>query len=370
MKIDLEELIRSVSHESVPVSELAPQRQERIRRMTMMKIENTEAGKKRRRPAVAVVAVAAVVAMLSVTAFAAYESGWFGRIFGEKAGLVEEHVVSHQEIATPETPFTDLAPEEQEKVAAGDPESPYVGTTVTTLEDYRFTLESTLAGRNTIYEIIRMEPISDHGKENMGLETPNEIEFYVVNQTSEGGSVDSKLLSNDGETAYYLAIYNGNGANQAGDLVTTEVWLRVEDMGAPLFTAQLDDVMEDQITISLDTSAYDTSLQYQDTLTITPMSMTIEGWFDFSYADQITEELLSDGKTKADVDIRMYEPQRPKVTITLKDGTSFRLKDGTFDTEFSEYGTYGTLLASGQGDPETPGRSLRLSISVKSTTSP
>lgn len=274
-----------------------------------------------RRGIIAAVAAVAMMAM-SVTAVAAYENGWFGfdRIFGDKAALVEQDVVSYEGTAD--------------------------------ITDYRFTLESMLAGCDSIYAVIRMEPLTEYGKQNMGMNAPDDIEFYLENQQNSGG-LSSELLDCDGTTAHYLAIWTGNDENQVGDTVSIEVYFAGENKSYTLFSQKITDIVDGEAVIDLDTSIYNTELEYFDTLTITPLSMTIEGWFNYAYADELTEAALAGGKTKEDVDIRPYMEKTPKVSITLKDGTTFCLKDGTTETEFTPYGTYGSLSSTGMGDTAT-----------------
>lgn len=292
--------------------------------MEAMEYKKKKDGRVRR----GIIAAAAAVAMMamSVTAFAAYENGWFGfdRIFGEKSALVEQDIVSYEETAS----------------------------TVADTTDYRFTLESMLAGRDSIYAVIRMEPLTEHGKQNMGMNAPSDIEFYLENQKNSGG-LNSELLDCDGVTAHYLAIWTGNEDNQVGDRVSFEVYFSGENKGYPLFSKRITDIVDGEAVLELDTSIYDTKLEYFDKLTITPLSMTIEGWFNYAYADELTEAALTGGKTKEDVDIRPYMEKIPNVCITLKDGTSFSLNDGTTATENAPYGTYGSLSVTGRGDTET-----------------
>ena len=271
-------------------------------------------------------AAVATVAAMSITAVAAYENGWFGfdRIFGDKATLVEQDVVSYEETEP----------------------------TVAEITDYRFTLESMLAGRDSIYAVIRMEALTEHGKQNMGMDASGDIEFYLINQ-NHGGGLNTELLDHDGVAAHYLAIWTGDEENQVGDTVSFEVYFSGENKGYSLFSQKITDIVEGEAVIELDTSIYDTKLEYFDKLTITPLSMTIEGWFNYAYADELTEAALAGGKTKEDVDIRPYMEKIPKVSITLKDGTTFCLKDGTTDTEIASYGTYGSFNVTGRGDTET-----------------
>lgn len=317
--------------------------------MEAMEYKKKKADRARRGMIAAAVAVA-VTAML-VTAAAAYEKGWFGfdRIFGEKAALVEQDVISYEETAPADG---DLSPEDMLKIAAGEVEDPFVGATVSDITDYRFTLESMLAGQDSIYAVICMEPLTEYGQQNMGLAVPEEIEFYLTNQSSSGG-MRTELLDCDGLTAHYLAIWTGNEANAVGDMVSIEVYLSAENKGYPLFSQEITDIVDGEAVIDLDPSVYDTELEYFDKLTITPLSMTIEGWFNYAYGEELTEAALAGGKTKEDVDIRPYMRKTPKVTITLQDGTAFSLKDNTTDTEFMPYGTYGSLSSTGYGDRET-----------------
>lgn len=292
--------------------------------MEAMEYRKKKNGRIRRGIIAAVVAVAMMA--MSVTAFAAYENGWFGfdRIFGDKSALVALDIVSYEETEP----------------------------TVADTTDYRFTLESMLTGRDSIYAVIRMEPLTERGEQNLGMAAPDYIDFYLKNQEN-GGALYAELLDCDGVTAHYLAIWTGYGENKVGDTVDFEVYFSDENKGYPLFSKSITDIVDGETVFTLDTSVYDTQLEYFDKLTITPLSMTIEGWFNYDYADELTEDALAGGKTKEDVDVRPYMEKTPKVSITLKDGTTFCLKDGTTDTEFTPYGTYGSLSATGGGDMET-----------------
>ena len=345
MKIDLEELIRSVSHESVPVSELAPERQERIRRMTMMKIENTGAAEKRRRPAVAVVAVAAAVTMLSVTAFAAYESGWFGRIFGEKAGLVEEHVVSYdpstEEFGAADVTQPFYTEEEQAMIDEATmfvPEQAELaeeGVSASTA-DYTFTLEEMLSSEDTLLAILRIEAQNEDAESELSQigESEDDDGFFVhaLNYAGEGhereaknGSLSCDVLSVEGSGAFLL-VRNVGGQFVMGDPILFQ-YVSVDAGAVDLFEVPLEQVME-PVTIALDVSNYE-GLDYQwDSISMTPISL-------ITYGTVLGSADYSD----------------PDITIVLADGATIHLPTWKEEYQSNDYAAFGGGAAGFADDP-------------------
>ena len=99
MNKQIEDLVREAALLELPADPLPPQRQERIKLMTMKKIKNEQPqpAKHRRRPVTILVAVAAALALLCGTALAAYELKLFtfSQLFGDQASIIEEAAVTY-----------------------------------------------------------------------------------------------------------------------------------------------------------------------------------------------------------------------------------------------------------------------------------
>lgn len=136
MKTQIDRLLRYADPMDLPVSDLLPQRQERIHQMTMKKINEAQKAPVRRgrRPVTIFVAVISTLVLLCGSAFAAYELFDLSNLFGEKAEDFEEAVVTY-------------APTSEEVITA------HTGRTeenFTTVQDYNFLLRGNVEVTDTL----------------------------------------------------------------------------------------------------------------------------------------------------------------------------------------------------------------------------
>ncbi len=285
----------------------------------MKKIAKTHANGKRRTITV-VVAAALLVAMLSVTAGAAYAFGWF-----TADPVVGDHALSYPtdvEAPVTSTPYTE---EELARKEAGllqtfeDAEIEDTGAVATT-DNYRYTLEEMVATEHALQAIMRVDALNEEAKTAM-----QEVDFngfYLSAQNYGGrmfdelknGGAECSALGFEDSTGYFL-LTNDGGWYEEGD----QIRFSADHEGAFLFIVPLEEVMKDKVVVPMDTSVYEGKPKQFETLTVTPLSIKLEG------------KVLADGI------------QQPEISVTLKDGSSFAW-EGHENT--SDYGTPGFLSHS------------------------
>lgn len=327
-----------------PVARLAPRRQERILELTMKKIEEQRA--ERHRPVrrlIPLLAAALTVAALSLTAFAAYENGWFGfdRLFGGKAELVEPDVM-HYTMTAPDTEAAD-APSEPAADAAGT-ELPAAAPAAEQPEGLQFTLESLLAGRDTLLAVVRAEAVSEAGRTELERSSgenrnPEQGGFYLLAECfpAEGGGSEAvnggmsmRRLSLETGVAYYL-LTNTGGRFSLGDRV--RIHMMDGGRGRDLCWVTIERLMETERSLALDASVYAGKGYYYDRLTVTPVGLRVSGEYDPAAGGSVC----------------------PDVTLELKDGTSFSLAGPENGYHNAPYGSFGALSYSfAGGKPEAP----------------
>ena len=303
----------------------------------MGKIRETK--QKPARPVRTVLIAAAVAALLCGSAFAAHSFGWFDRLFGEKAALVEEHVTSYDEKTSTDITQPTYTEEEQAMIAEGTMQVPDTaalsdtGVSATT-ENFVFTLESMLASKDSVLAVMRIDARNDEAAAQLAAlpeadgyqkELERMLRIGVRNNTGFGtdhrlewknGSMGMDMIRVDGSTAYAVVTNNG-GEFEPGDRLLFDA--SYHGQNADLFEIPVPEQMEQELVIELDDP-------YWKTATITPISFRLD---------------------------RTSSPQSSdSVTITLKDGTSFDLASVENGYAYSDYGTYGSLSSSGIGMPE------------------
>ena len=303
----------------------------------MGKIRETK--QKPARPVRTVLIAAAVAALLCGSAFAAHSFGWFDRLFGEKAALVEEHVTSYDEKTSTDITQPTYTEEEQAMIAEGTMQVPDTaalsdtGVSATT-ENFVFTLESMLAAKDSVLAVMRIDARNDEAAAQLAAlpeadgyqkELERMLRIGVRNNTGFGtdhrlewknGSMGMDMIRVDGSTAYAVVTNNG-GEFEPGDRLLFDA--SYHGQNADLFEIPVPEQMEQELVIELDDP-------YWKTATITPISFRLD---------------------------RTSSPQSSdSVTITLKDGTSFDLASAENSYADSDYGTYGSMSSSGIGMPE------------------
>ena len=303
----------------------------------MGKIRETK--QKPARPVRTVLIAAAVAALLCGSAFAAHSFGWFDRLFGEKAALVEEHVTSYDEKTSTDITQPTYTEEEQAMIAEGTMQVPDTaalsdtGVSATT-ENFVFTLESMLASKDSVLAVMRIDARNDEAAAQLAAlpeadgyqkELERMLRIGVRNNTGFGtdhrlewknGSMGMDMIRVDGSTAYAVVTNNG-GEFEPGDRLLFDA--SYHGQNADLFEIPVPEQMEQELVIELDDP-------YWKTATITPISFRLDGTSSPQSSDS--------------------------VTITLKDGTSFDLASVENGYADSDYGTYGSMSSSGIGMPE------------------
>lgn len=342
MKTSWDKLMRYAPEREYPLAPLQPDEAARIVEQTMQKAGIRT--KRAARPIRAAAIAAAIAALLCVSAFAAFQLGWFDRLFGGSAALVESKVTAYDETAQYDVTHPSYTEQEQAMIAEGTmqvPEQAEVAETGVSAktDEFVFTLDSMLASKDTLYAVLRIEARTQEAEQELAVwretsfldrERNGALLVLAQNNTGEGharewknGGMGMDILEVDDGTAYALLTNNG-GEFAPGDLILFDMSYHGENF--ELFEVQVPEQLEEELTISLDTSRYAGKSYRWDTATITPISFRLDGSGGVGH-DETT------------------------VTLMLKDGTSFSLTTPG-NGAYAPYGTYGALGFSGTGSGE------------------
>ena len=342
MKTSWDDLMRYAPEREYPLAPLQPDEAARIVEQTMQKAGIKT--KKTARPIRAAALAAAIAALLCVSALAAFRLGWFDRLFGGSAALVESKVTAYDETAQYDVTLPSYTEQEQAMIAEGTMQVPEQAEATETgvsarTDEFVFTLDSMLASKDTLYAVLRIEARTQEAeqelaawKETSFLDRERNVALLVLaqNNTGEGherewknGGMGMDILEVDDGTAYALLTNNG-GEFAPGDLILFDMSYHGESFD--LFEVPVPEQLEEELTISLDTSRYEGKSYRWDTATITPISFRLDGSGGVGH-DETT------------------------VTLMLKDGTSFSLTTPG-NGAYAPYGTYGALGFSGTGSGE------------------
>lgn len=347
MKLSFEALMNYADAPNIQVDPISPDMTERICEMTLNKIAPKKS-RSRIRPIGLLVAAAVLVTLFCGTALAAYKYGWLELLLGDSTQDLGAHITVYSP-APENTPITADPTAEPEQIdsSAVQEEPPLEASECYSvdLDDYRITLESTLAGSSSFFAIVRIEPLTDFGRSTMPL-TVDDLYIVAANNSDDsGGSINCQAISSGADCAYYLVSSSG-GNNQVGDIVHMEALTIYDENGreysACLFNVEITDLVTEEIKFSLDSDAH-TNIYYNfETMTVTPMSLTLDGWWDHQ-AFENGMQYIGDGAYISE----LPEPQPPHVIISLADGTIID------SSETSEYGTYGVLMRNMHGSRDT-----------------
>ena len=342
MKTSWDKLMRYAPEREYPLAPLQPDEAARIVEQTMQKAGIKT--KKTARPIRAAALAAAIAALLCVSALAAFRLGWFDRLFGSSAALVESKITAYDETAQYDVTLPSYTEEEQAMIAEGTmqvPEQAEVAETGVSAktDEFVFTLDSMLASKDTLYAVLRIEARTQEAEQELAVwretsfldrERNGALLVLAQNNTGEGherewknGGMGMDILEVDDGTAYALLTNNG-GEFAPGDLILFDMSYHGENFD--LFEVPVPEQLEEELTISLDTSCYEGKSYRWDTATITPISFRLDGSGGVGH-DETT------------------------VTLMLKDGTSFSLTTPG-NGAYAPYGTYGALGFSGTGSGE------------------
>ncbi len=342
MKTSWDKLMRYAPEREYPLAPLQPDEAARIVEQTMQKAGIKT--KKTARPIRAAALAAAIAALLCVSALAAFRLGWFDRLFGGSAALVESKVTAYDETAQYDVTLPSYTEQEQAMIAEGTMQVPEQAEAVETgvsarTDEFVFTLDSMLASKDTLYAVLRIEARTQEAEQELAAwketsfldrERNGALLVLAQNNTGEGherewknGGMGMDILEVDDGTAYALLTNNG-GEFAPGDLILFDMSYHGENFD--LFEVPVPEQLEEELTISLDTSRYEGKSYRWDTATITPISFRLDGSGGVGH-DETT------------------------VTLMLKDGTSFSLTTPG-NGAYAPYGTYGALGFSGTGSGE------------------
>lgn len=342
MKTSWDKLMRYAPEREYPLAPLQPDEAARIVEQTMQKAGIKT--KKTARPIRAAALAAAIAALLCVSALAAFRLGWFDRLFGSSAALVESKVTAYDETAQYDVTLPSYTEQEQAMIAEGTMQVPEQAEATETgvsarTDEFVFTLDSMLASKDTLYAVLRIEARTQEAEQELAAwketsfldrERNGALLVLAQNNTGEGherewknGGMGMDILEVDDGTAYALLTNNG-GEFAPGDLILFDMSYHGENFD--LFEVPVPEQLEEELTISLDTSRYEGKSYRWDTATITPISFRLDGSGGVGH-DETT------------------------VTLMLKDGTSFSLTTPG-NGAYAPYGTYGALGFSGTGSGE------------------
>lgn len=342
MKTSWDKLMRYAPEREYPLAPLQPDEVARIVEQTMQKAGIKT--KKTARPIRAAALAAAIAALLCVSALAAFRLGWFDRLFGGSAALVESKVTAYDETAQYDVTLPSYTEQEQAMIAEGTMQVPEQAEAAETgvsarTDEFVFTLDSMLASKDTLYAVLRIEARTQEAEQELAVwretsfldrERNGALLVLAQNNTGEGherewknGGMGMDILEVDDGTAYALLTNNG-GEFAPGDLILFDMSYHGESFD--LFEVPVPEQLEEELTISLDTSRYAGKSYCWDTATITPISFRLDGSGGVGH-DETT------------------------VTLMLKDGTSFSLTTPG-NGAYAPYGTYGALGFSGTGSGE------------------
>ena len=342
MKTSWDKLMRYAPEREYPLAPLQPDEAARIVEQTMQKAGIKT--KKTARPIRAAALAAAIAALLCVSALAAFRLGWFDRLFGGSAALVESKVTAYDETAQYDVTLPSYTEQEQAMIAKGTMQVPEQAEATETgvsarTDEFVFTLDSMLASKDTLYAVLRIEARTQEAEQELAAwketsfldrERNGALLVLAQNNTGEGherewknGGMGMDILEVDDGTAYALLTNNG-GEFAPGDIILFYMSYHGENFH--LFEVPVPEQLEEELTISLDTSRYEGKSYRWDTATITPISFRLDGSGGVGH-DETT------------------------VTLMLKDGTSFSLTTPG-NGAYAPYGTYGALGFSGTGSGE------------------
>ena len=359
MKTRIDRLMGYAPPEDYGETPLSSEQIERISDLTMKKLPNQKT--KHRRPLRMALTATAAAVILCGSAFAAYEMDWFGLrdIFGADAEPAEVYAVHYDSSVETDVTQPSYTEEEQSMIADGTmtvPEQAELSDTgvSATTGDFNYTLETMLVSEDSLWAVVRAEALTDeaagaftqddldteqamlaraevdeNGNAYTSTEAVTDLDNFLLqamDNSGEGhdkelknGGMSMTLLQAEGRTGYFL-VTNSGGQFAVGDRILFHEMVHNVD----LFEVPVVTLYSGETTRSLDQSAYEGKGYTLEQLTITPLTLTIDGHYTVS-ADQTW----------------------PEVSITLKDGTSFDLASIQNGFAYADYGTYGALSSAG-----------------------
>ena len=172
MKTSWDNLMRHAPEQEYSLAPLQADEKARILKQTMQKadIRTKEPNRTVRAAALA----AAIAALLSLSALAAFRLGWFDRLFGGSAALVEGKVTAYDETAQYDVTYPTYTEQEQAMIAEGTMQVPAQAEVAETgvsakTDDFIFTLDSMLASKDTLYAVLRIEAQTQEAEQELAV---------------------------------------------------------------------------------------------------------------------------------------------------------------------------------------------------------
>lgn len=354
MNLRYEELLDYVEPPEQLVEPLSPASQERIFELTMKKINESKTRRKISAPFRWLMAAVVLILILCITAFAAVENGWFGfdRIFGEQVKMAEDGMTNYTPQEAPPVMPRAYTGQEQDLMQEGlmpVPEQAELASSGVSAftEDFQFTLEQMLAGEDVLCAILRVDARNETAQAVLSnatgdLETERRFRVSALANTGDNfrekemnnGAISMEQLSVAGSVGYFL-VSNTGGQFAEGDPILFQFY---SDKGSTdLFVVPLGPLTNSKAVVELDPSVYEGKGYQQESMTVTPIYLEINGTYTVS----------PDGSCSV-------------VVITLKDGTSFELANIGNGFQHTPYGQYGSLVSAGTASgPESGGTVMR-----------
>ncbi len=212
-------------------------------------------------------------------------------------------------------------------------------------EDFQFTLEQMLAGEDVLFATLRVNARNETAEAVLAgaaaEEAENRFRIHVTNDAEgqprekemNNGSMGMTPLSVSGSVGYFL-VSNVGGQFAEGDPILFR--LQSDGQNFDLFKVPLGPLMEEKAVVELDTSVYAGKGYQHETMTVTPISLEINGTYTES-PDQSC----------------------PVVAVQLRDGTRFALCNFENGLQNAPYGQYGSLSWGNIGTGRDEGAIIR-----------
>ena len=235
-------------------------------------------------------------------------------------------------------------PQPEDIAPVAQPEAAASTSTVMDTQDYRFSLESMTAVPNGIYAIVDAEPLTEYGKTHLDT-LENALLLSDVTHPA-GGTVGSQRIESGDELVRLLVWrVEEESSIQSGDLISFEVTVMEDGDTAPhtysLFSAPLDDLLTDSVSLT-GSGSYSTAL-------LTPLTLHLEQTIDLGLSPD------ADPTQCAEQMEQLGAMETPEITVTLTDGSSYTILDGTWHAGDADLGQYGTLALSTSGQEQEDG---------------
>ena len=299
MQYEINDWMRYAPDDPVPVRALSSTQQERIRRLTMKKIQN----RRPRRVWRAVFAAACAAVLLCGSVFAAQRLGLFD--LAGFLGITEEH-------------SEDYAVQYEPSVTAVS-------------DGVRYTLETMLADGRAVYAVVRAE--------REDLDAPLR-EVWLSASPGVSGTERCEVLERTDRYLRYLVCYACEQEISAGDAVQFRVQPAQDAAGEPLFAAKTPDAAAPAMQWQLDGGR---------TLRLTAFSLCVTTPYDAAADDA----LLAAGADRSTLLFNRLARTPETVRLVFSDGSTLVIDAVYWDYETQNADSAHFFLGGASADRET-----------------